>query len=364
MKFSINQSALNDVLSTVSKAVNPRATNPALSGILMEAQENEVAFRATDLELSIQANAPALIEEDGKTLLPAKLLSDICSTLPDEAVNIEVTSEKAEILCGNSKFNIRTLNSTDYPEFPTVETNQKVTLPYAQVSKMTKKVARMIARDDAMPILQGINVSVNGKDMEFVATDTYRIAIAKAEANTENTSEFSAVIPGAFLMDIAGLKGDIQNAVISLSENQVVIECNDIVFINRRIAGNFPNYNQLMPQNPVLNAKINIKQLADAVRRISVLSLGSQKLTMSFDPATSKLNLSGSAADVGSCNESINVSFEGAAEQLEIAFNCNYVLDGLGCFDSDEITFVAESNIKPGLFKDAENITYILSPVK
>ena len=364
MKFSINQSALNDILSTVNKAVSPRATNPALAGIMIEAAENEVTLRGTDLELSIQATAPALIEQDGSALLPAKLLADIVATLPDEAVNIEVAEDKTEITCANSNFSIRTLNATDYPEFPKVETKEKVELPFGDFSEMTKRVAKMTARDDSRPVLQGVNVKVEGNKLELVATDAYRIAIARAEVETNNTSEFTAVIPGGFLMDVAGLKGDIKSAVISLSENQVVVECNDIIFINRRIAGTFPPYNQLLEANPVLTATVKVKELTEAARRISVLSDIAQSLKMTFDSAANKIAMTGSAADVGSCDESVEATFDGEGDKVEVSFNCSYVLDGLGCFNGEEVNISVVAPDKPGVFKDDGHIFYVLLPVK
>lgn len=364
MKFSINQSALNDILNTVNKAVSQRATNPALAGILIEANENEVTLRGTDLELSIQATAPALIEEDGKALLPAKLLSDIVGNLPDEAVNIEVAEDKADITCANSNFSIRTLNATDYPEFPKVETKEKVTLPFKDFSEMTKRVAKMTARDDSRPILQGVNVKVNGNKLELVATDAYRIAVASAEVETDNTSEFTAVLPGQFMMDVAGLKGDIDKATISLSENQVVVECNDMIFINRRIAGTFPPHEQFLSAEPKLVATVNVKELTEAVRRISVLSYIAQAIKMTFDPGTNKLALSGTAADVGSCDEIVEAKYSTDCEKIDISFNCAYVLDGLTCFNGDEVNIAIVAGDKPGVFKDDGHIHYVLLPVK
>lgn len=368
MKFSINQQNLNGLLSIVNKAVANRTTVPALAGVYIEAQENEVVFRTTNLELSIQANAPALIEEDGTALLPAKLLMDIVAALPDEAVSIEANQEKAEISCAKSNFNIRVLNAVDYPQFPQVEATQKVDLPFSQFSFMTKKVARMVARDDTRPVLQGVNVNVKGKTLELVATDAYRIAVAKAEIKTDNESEFAAVIPGAFLLDVAGLKGEIENATISLSENQVVVECNDVVFINRRIAGKFPPYQQLIPQDSSIKATINTKALMDAVKRISVINYYNPIIKFVFDPVNGIVCLSGNAQDVGTCEESLECKYlEGTKEEkLEIAFNCNYVIDGLNCIDSEstKVEFVADS--KPGIFSEDNSsaLTYILLPVK
>lgn len=368
MKFSINQQSLYSILSIVNKAISPRSTIPTLAGVFIDAQENEVVFRTTNLELSIQANAPALIEEDGNVLLPAKLLMDIVSALPDEAVNIEAGQEQAEISCAKSNYKIRVLNAVDYPQFPQVEATQKVNLPFEQFSNMTKKVAKMVARDDTRPILQGVNVNVSGKNLELVATDAYRIAISKAEIETDNTSDFSAVIPGAFLMDVAGLKGEISNATISLSENQVVVECNDIIFINRRIAGNFPPYNQLIPESSSIKAKISTKDLVDAVRRISVLNFVNPIIKFSFDVSSNIVRLSGDAQDIGSCDESLECQYEsdGSGQNLEIAFNCNYVLDGLACIDSKNTIIETTADTKPGIFRDENEgkIIYILLPVK
>ena len=368
MKFSIHQQVLNDVLITVNKAVSPRVTSPILAGVYIEALENEVIFRTTNLELSVSATVPALIEEDGSALLPAKLLSDIVSTFPQEAVSIEATQDNAEILCTKSNFNIRVLNALDFPEFPSVDTNQKVTLPYSDFSKMTKKVANMVARDDARPILQGVDVNVNNDSLELVATDGYRVAVAKSKIQTDNRSEFSAVIPGAFLMEIAGLKGDIQNATISLSENQVVVECNDYVFINRRIAGNFPNFKQVLPDSSTISAKLNSKALSEAVKRIGVLGGMAPVVRIEMDPANNLITLTGDAQDVGSCEESLDVQYSSDSDQNkdDILFNCNYIIDGLNCLNCKEVILDFVAKDKPAIFKSADDdeSIYMLSPVK
>lgn len=368
MKFSINKSALNDVLAIVCKGAAFKAVLPILTGVLVEAEENEVVFRSTNMELSIRVSAPALIEEDGKALLPAKLFQDIVSALPDEAVNINANEDSAEISCAKSNFSIRVLNSVDYPTFPQVDPTQKVNLPYKEFSKMVKKVAKMVSKDDSNPLLQGVNVYVNGKNIELAATDTYRIAIAKAETESNNESEFSAVIPGQFLMDIASLKDDIDNATVSLSENQVQVVCKDFVFINRRIAGNFFEYNNLIPKEFNIKATINTRALTSAVKRISVLSQQSPIIKLTLNPELNTLSLSGSAQDIGSAEEIIECQYDENCkdETQEISFNCSYVLDGMSCIDTKELTLEIISDSKPGIFRDQNDnpLLYILLPVK
>lgn len=368
MKFSINQKALNNMLSIVGKGVSPRSTMPALAGIYLEANENEITMRSTNLELSVQVSAPALIEEDGAALIPAKLFSDIVSTFKDEAVSVSTTEENAEISCDKSNFNIRVMNEDDFPPFPEVEATQSVKLPFKDFSSMVKKVAKMVSRDETRAILQGVNINYENGLLEMVATDAYRIAASKKNINIEGVDNFNAVIPGAFLMDVAALSGEIKNAEVALSQNQVVVTCNDIVFVNRRIEGNFPDYKQLIPESLALSAKVSTKELADAVRRIAVLAVQTPIVKLTFDKEAEVVKLDGNAQDIGSCEESIScefTSFEGE-EPIVIAFNCNYVVEGLNCVDTDNVRFDVAPDSARGVFYDesGEDLIYILLPVR
>ena len=368
MKFSINQKTLNDILSITSKGVSPRSNMPALAGVYVEANENEVSIRSTNLELSVSVSAPALIEEDGSALLPAKLFSDIVSTFKDEAVSVSTTEENAEISCDKSNFNIRVMNATDFPPFPEVEATQTVMLPFKEFSSMVKKVAKMVSRDESRAILQGVNINYENGTLEMVATDAYRIAVAKKQMNIDGVENFNAVIPGAFLMDVAGLSGEISNAQVSLSQNQVVVTCNDIVFVNRRIEGNFPDYKQLLPEEKALTATLNNAELADAVRRISVLSAHSPVVKFTFDNTSGVVKLDGTAQDVGSCEESISCDFQDFNEEdtVLIAFNCHYVLEGLACVDTDKVKIEIAKDSARAVFYDesGQNLIYVLLPVR
>ena len=367
MKFSINVNELNNVLSIVGKGVALRSSLPALAGILIKAEENEITLRSSDLDLYIQATAPALIEEDGEALLPAKLLADIVKTLPDEAVSVSTTDTSAKIECGKSSFDIRLIISADFPDFPNVTPEQSVELPFAKFSDMTKRVARMVSHDDNRAIFKGINVNVKENTLEMVATDAYRIVVAKTQLESSVAKPFSAVIPGEFMVNVANATKEIDKATVSLSKNQVVISAKELVFVSSRIEGNFPAYNQLIPESPVIQAKINTKQMDEVIKRIGVLSSDQPTVKMHFDVNSGVVALSGKAEDVGSVEESIECEYiNQAADPIDISFNINYTADGLNAITTKNFIIEVTEPVKPAVFKDDEgdNLTYVLFPVR
>ena len=160
MKFSINRTELANALSIVLKGVSTRSTLPVLSGILIEAAGDKIILQATDLELSIQYSVAALVEEEGRTVVPGKLFSEIVKNLPDAAVHVEATDEQAFVTCDTSSFSIRALNAEDFPGFPRGDVHQKIEIPFHQFSTMVKRVSRVVSKDESRAILTGVLITL------------------------------------------------------------------------------------------------------------------------------------------------------------------------------------------------------------
>ena len=281
MKFSINQSELQNALSVVLKGIATRSTLPILSGIYLDAHDDTLTLQATDLELSIQYSVSALIEETGKAVVPGKLFSEIVKNLPDAAVHEAAEADTAVITCDTASFSIKTLDAEDFPGFPHVDVQQEVSIPFTQFASMVKRVARVVSKDESRAILTGVLVTLEEGRLKMVATDSYRLAITEADLPDASADEFQAVISGSFLSEIASLSLGDSALSLALAENQIVVTCGDTVFINRRIEGNFPNYKQLLPDGYATRAKIDVDRLVSAVKRTSLL--GSSDAPVRFD---------------------------------------------------------------------------------
>lgn len=364
MKFSINKSELQNAISIVLKGVSTRSTLPVLSGILIEAVGDKIILQATDLELSIQYSAAALVEESGKSVLPGKLFSDIVKNLPDASVHVEAQDERAFITCDTSSFSLKALNYEDFPGFPSVDVHQRIEIPFAQFSSMVKRVSRVVSKDASRAILTGVLVTLEAGRLRMVATDSYRLAVTEASMPDATADEFQAVIAGSFLSEIASLPKTESPVTIALADNQILVTCEDTVFINRRIEGNFPNYKQLIPESYATRAVIDVDRLVAGVKRASLLGSSTSPVKLDLNMASQTVQLSAASQDVGSAQETLPCEIEG--EDVEIAFNYAYVLEGLSSVAGDKVYLEVQSSLKPGIFRAVapENYLYLVMPVR
>ncbi len=364
MKFSINQSELQNAIAVVLKGISTRSTLPILSGILIDAHQDKITLQTTDLELSIQYAAPALVEEEGKTVVPGKLFSEIVKNLPDAAVHIDATQESALITCDASSFSIKVLNYEDFPGFPQVDITQSIEIPLTKFQSMVKRVARVVSKDESRAILTGVLITLEEGNLKMVATDSYRLAITETTLEDTQTDSFQAVISGSFLSEVASLSAPDAIVSIALAENQIVVSCAETVFINRRLEGNFPNYKQLLPDTYSTRAKVEVSHLLSAVKRASIL--GSSDIPVKFDlnNDSQTIQLSATTQDVGSAQETIACEIEG--DSTKIAFNYSFVLAGLTSVESENVYLEILSPEKPGIFKAEapENYLYLVMPVR
>lgn len=369
MKFSINKTELQRALAVVQKGVSTRSTLPVLSGILIDATQDVIVLQSTDLELSIQTSVAALVEEPGKIVVPGKLFSDIVKNLPEAAVHVESEPGEARITCDTSAFSVKTLAAEDFPGFPSVEASQTIRLPFGTFSRMVRRVARAVSRDESRAILTGILVETEGAKLNMVSTDSYRLALTECEIDADNYSgneDFRAVIAGSFMNDVAGLSADSDEITLGVADNQIIVRVDDTTFVNRRIEGTYPNYRQLLPDSFTTRATFPLEALTAAVHRAALISSSSAPIRFSLTPAVNLAQITVSSSDVGSVQESIDCPIEG--EEVEIAFNSAYISDGLAVVKDDEVYFDTTSPLKPGIFRSvdgsADKYLYLIMPVR
>lgn len=364
MKFSINKTELQNALTVVLKGVSTRSTLPVLSGILLDTRNDELILQATDLEYSVQYAVPVLVEEEGRTVVPGKLFADIVKNLPDAAINIQAHDGEAFITCDTSSFSIKTLNPDDFPGFPHVETSQSIEIPFSVFSNMVKRVARTVSKDESRAILTGVLITLEDGILKMVATDSYRLAMTKTTLKGATAEDFEAIISGNFLTEVAAISNMDSMVKIALAENQIVITCDSIVFVNRRIEGNYPNYRQLLPEGYSSRALMSVKDITASVKRASLLSTTIAPMKFDLNIASQTTQVTVSSPDVGSAQETIISKIDG--EDAEIAFNSSYVLDGLTAISGDEVYLEVQSELKPGILRavEPEDYLYLIMPVR
>src|SRR5450759_5059 len=363
MKICVARGELLEALSVAGKGLSYRTTLPILSGILVSASGDDVVLQSTDIEVSIRDSIKANVEKEGQVVVPGRLITDIIRSLPEAAVTIDATAhDHAVISCGHSSFTVRTLSPEDFPKFPEVHAEKKVSIPTGMLVDVVRQVSKAVSRDETRPILTGVLVVIEGDSLRMVATDSYRLAVREVVLSSAVAEPIEVVVPGKAMEEVPKLAGAAEEVTLGVSENQVVFEFGNTVYVSRRIEGNFPNYRQLIPKEKETVVTVDRQELFDAIKRVSLMAQHNAPLRLKVTEST--LTLSATTADVGEAVEDLMVQTEG--KDVEIAFNHAFLTDGVASITTEQVTIEILSPLKPGVLHPVgdEVFTYLLMPVR
>lgn len=321
---------------------------------------------ATDMEVGLRVPLAGEIVQPGVAVLPARLLLEVARSLPGENVTLELRSQEqdVELISGPSKFHLRTLRSEDFPELPAPDPQSGMTLPTQAFVETALQVSRSASKDETRPVLTGVLITAGGQELTMVATDSYRLSVKHAalEASLDGTIE--ANVPARALQELARIAQSIEEPElrISLGQNQVVFQIGRIILSSRLIDGQFPNYRQLLPESVEHELRVSSSEIADVVRRVSLLAQKNAPLRLSFSEG--QLTVSAQTPDVGEASETLPVPFSG--EPFDIGFNPEFLRDGLESVESEELVLKLISPLRPGLIEspDGGGFVYLIMPIR
>src|SRR4051794_10020966 len=367
MKLEIPREALLNQLATVSRVASTRSAVQALSGVQLQAAQDGAELRATDMEVGLRVPlGEGTVARDGTVVLPARLLLDVVRALP-ERVTLEhrPSDQDVEVVSGSATFHIRTLRADDFPPFPEAAGDAVVSVPAGAFVDTVTRVQRSASRDETRPILTGILVTASGQDLRMVATDSYRLSVKETRLESALDGSFEANVPARALAELARIVSQHEGAGelrVSVGANQVVFEVAGATLSSRLIDGQFPNYNQLLPDSYEHELRLDVAELTGVVRRVSLLAQKNAPLRLSFGEG--EVTVSAQTPDIGEARESLPVAFGG--EPLEIGFNPQFLADGLESVESGEVLLKLISPLRPGLIEaaDASGFLYLIMPIR
>tara|TARA_Y100000589_G_scaffold315210_1_gene338503 strand:- start:179 stop:1342 length:1164 start_codon:yes stop_codon:yes gene_type:complete len=384
MEIVCQQSELNIAIQLVNKAVTARPTHPILSNILFTADEvtNKISLTGFDLNLGIQTSFDANVVKSGAITIPSKLLSEIVSKLPSESpVNLKVEEDSENIFLTSDRgsFNLKGIASDDYPKLPFVESGTSLDLNPSIFLEALKLTMFSSSNDDSKQLLTGVNFKFKNKVLESAATDGHRLAVVLT-SDDENYSDpnnledlnnnqncLSVTIPTRSLREIEKLvntKNKENSIKLFYDKGQVVFISSNQIITTRTLEGTYPNYSQLIPDTFSKLFKFERSSLMNALDRIAVLAdqhSSVVKININDDKFAS---ISADAQDIGNAKELLPVSYTG--EQIEIAFNVRYLLEGLRVITSDNVLLKCNLSTTPAVLvpDDNSSFTYLVMPVQ
>ena len=370
MKISVERSALLKAMSRAQGVVERRTTIPILSNVLLEAEEDRLAIRATDLDVETLETVPAVVERAGATTAPAHMLHEIVRKLPDgaQAELSDLPEARLEIRAGRSDFRLATLPREDFPVMASADYAVSFEAPAPVLRRLFDKARFAISTEETRYYLNGVYMHVaegaEGPALRCVATDGHRLARVDAPLPEGAEAMPGVIVPRKTVLELRKLLEDDETVVqVSVSETKVRFAADGVSLVSKVIDGTFPDYSRVIPQANPRRLEVDAAEFAKAVDRVATVS-SERSRAVKMALTEDRLVLSVTAPDSGAATEELAVADGG--EALEIGFNAKYLLEIAGQVDRENAVFLFNASGDPTLVRegDDESAVYVVMPMR
>ena len=365
MDFYITKEEVVKSLNQTLGVVEKRQTLPILSNVLFEVDESSLKLTATDLESEISTTSTiSNFKSGGKITAPARKLSDLCRLMPDLVeIHFFLDGDNLKIETESGKYNLSTLPSEDFPVFETEDTQSQINISSQNLKNLITKTSFAMGNQDWRHYLNGLYMMIDDKVITTVATDAHRLAMATSSLNEASSESTSGIVPRKSINEIGKLVGDeSENVVIQLGQNSIAANVSGTTFVSKLIEGKFPDYEQVIPSGESSLLVVDRKNFSESLSRVSVLSSEKYKGVRIITKKDS-LNISANNPEKEQGEENLSCEYQG--EEIDIAFNVNYLQEILSTIDSEKIEINFFGSEKSCLITDpnSENLKYVVMPL-
>jgi len=369
MDFHIAREELVRALSRVQGIVERRSTNPIIANVLLTADETRgLVVAATDTEISFIGNYEATVEETGEITVEAKHLFDIARSLPTDKVTVKSAVDaplELEIRSGKAFFRVKGMTSDNFPPIPKMASEDTLKIRASELRRLIERTSFSISSDDTRTGLNGACVEDRGDGkLRMVATDGHRLSLAEGDFEGSIDVSGSVLLPRKGLAELRKLCDDPAAVFeVSLVQNQVIFRRSGMSITMRLLEGTFPDYNQVIPDQPERVAIVSRRALGDGLKRVSILA-AERSNAVRFTLGDGTLGLRSSHSEFGSASEELEVETEG--DPVEIGFNAQYFLQVLGVLDDDQIKLQFSDALGPCLVRPAstDDALFVIMPMR
>lgn len=363
MEVVLDRDAFLRGLQMVQNIVEPRQTLPILANVLIESDQEAIRLTATDLEVGARVSVPARVATKGAVTVSARKLSEIVKELPASALALKVgENATVGIRCAGVSYRLVGLAPDDFPAVVPAAPSEWLTIEAKTLREMLQQTSFAISHDENRYALNGVLLSVKGKEARLVATDGHRLAIS-TRTLTMGAGSMSGIVPRKAVAEVMRVLGSGEDVQIALTENQFVLQMPNFIMSARLIEGQFPNYEAVLPRAQPGKLVLPRLPFQAALRRVSVMAEERNKpVKIVLSPAL--LRLQASSQELGEAEESLEVDYAG--EELTIGFNSRYLLDALAPIEKELVVFQFKDALSPGVIKSVEDEGYccVIMPMR
>ena len=365
MKFTCEKALLVSAISLASRTVSSKSTISCLEGILLRAGVG-IQLTGFNLETGITVRVGANVQEAGSCVMPARLFFDIIRKLPDEEVTIEVDAKYAvKIRGGASSFQITAMDADDYPDLPEVDADNGVSIPQSAMRELIGSTLFSVSETQVRPVLTGCLVEVGEGSITMVAVDSSRLARRTWRSEEPIGREMKFVVPAAALREVEKMLSETDETMqFVLGRKHILFMIGDATLVCRLLEGEFIDWRRIIPQNNKILLTANVSALTSSIERVSLIVPEKIKSPVRcvFGDGVADFRTMNT---IGSAHDTCSVAGNGG--ELEIGFNCRYLLEALRAVPDDEVHLELQNGLSPIIFTSANeksDFTYMVLPIR
>jgi DNA polymerase-3 subunit beta len=378
MKVSCLQENLTKGLSIVGRAVASKSTLPVLSNILLATDEGRLKLAATNLELAVVTWIGAKIEDEGAITIPARLLSEFITSLPNDRIDMElnVRTHTVQLSCPSSQAHIKGIDASEFPPIPNVvqegATTATVKIEPDLLREVISQVAFAAAADESRPVLAGVLVSFSDGQLTMAATDGFRLSVRTANLPVSTPQKLDVLVPARTLNEVARLAADEKEPIeitVTPNNSQILFHMSNIDLVSRLVEGVFPNYRHIIPASHKTRTVLSTGDFLNASRRASLFAREAANIIrLSIRPGEElvpgRISVTATSAEVGDNVNDVDAVVEG--EELTIAFNARYLTEVLGALTCAKVGLETGTATTPGVLRPVgdDGFIHVIMPLQ
>ena len=363
MRIVCQKSELQRSVNIVSKAVAIKSPIYILEGILFSTEENNIVLYGSDDTLSIKNSTRAVIIEEGRFVLPARLLSEILAKFDDCELTMYTKENKVYMECGHSQTTLFYMDADNYPDFPEYDATNGIQMMSKEMISMIDQTVFATSMSEDKPILTGILVEIEKDKTRLVALDGYRLAVREENINS-SIEHREVIVPAKSMREAARILPADDSAVkLYFSDRMLSIVCDETQINTRMLQGDYIKYKNIIPESFEIRVIVDRLELHNSLERASILARQTKTNVVNLNIDGNTLTIT-SNSEVGAAREELDIDLTG--KNLDIAFNSRYLLDVLKEVEDDEVVFDLNTPISPCVIRPVSGSSYLymVLPVK
>ena len=370
MQFTISKADMLKELNLLQGVVEKKNTIPILSNVLIETSTSSlISLVATDLDVSLQTEAAADVTKFGAVVVQAKKLFDIVRNLPDADIHfVKEDNDWVKINCGTCDFKIVGQAKEHFPATPQME-SYSVHMPAQALHELISRTIFSITQEESRYALNGALFAYSDEQLQMVATDGHRLALAAWTKNSDSKEEAtktSVIIPKKALNELQKLTtGSEEMLGFANDENHLYFQLGPRKLTTRKLSGQFPNYELVVPKTNDKMVPLNAERITQAIRQAALMA-DERSRSVKFEFNDNRLSITSQSADIGDAKVVIPVDYNGSS--VTIGFNAQYLLDFLNNVSAEEILFEFKDEQSPAMMKPAKDdgydYKYVVMPMR